>query len=388
MAEFGSTPAPRRLPPLTLLLAALALLGLVLLGAGIIFALREAGSITRPVPPPRPGPVPIPVRTQALLFCTWNAENLCDDQDDPKFHDEIEDWFGRDPSAVQRKLDLLAQTLLRLNDGRGPDILALVEVENRPAVERLRATLNDRLPDEWDYPESGLVHRDNISGRRIEPAILTRLPAREAYPGGFGTRRILGAQIEGPDGSPLLVLASHWTSRLRGEEETEPKREAYAEVLYRTFLDTYRRNPAADVLICGDFNDEPNDPSVRISLRAVGDPAVVRIGEARPYLLDLMAGRDPQIEGTYRYGRRWQILDHIVVSPGLLDNAGWRVQPGSLQVVHGPEVRGGPQGGPLRFGNEHNPNARGPSDHFAVTVRLVVGMELTTELAERTTEAR
>lgn len=351
-------PSPPRPRPqgLTILLAALAILGVILLVAGLTIALRDAG------PPPAVGTGPV-------LFCTWNAENLFDDEDDPKFRDDTEDWFGHDPSAVAFKLKLLAETLLPLNGGRGPDILALVEVENRRAVELLRQAFNDRLPDEWDYPETGLIHRDNLTGRRIEPAILTRLPAREAYPKGFGTRRILGAQIRSPDGSPLLVLASHWTSRLGGEE-TEGKREAYAEILYRTFLDAYDRDPAADVLVCGDFNDEPDDPAVRDALRAIGDPAAVRAGGPAPYLLDLMAGRDPELDGTYRYGRRWQILDHIIVSPGLLDSSGWSVRPGSLRVINGTEVRGGTRRGPLRFGNARNKIARGPSDHFAVTVLL------------------
>jgi hypothetical protein len=354
-----------RLPAITLILAGLAVLGVMALVAGLMLALSEAARSRPARAPSSLGQAPVPA-AGGYLLATWNAENLFDDRDDPKFHDDGEDWFGRDPKAVRQKLDLLAGTLLRLNDGRGPDILALVEVENRRAVELLRLTLNARLPDAWDYPESGLVHRDNISGRRIEPAILTRLPAREAYPDGFGTRRILAARIEGPDGSPLLVLASHWTSRLGGEE-TEAKREAYAEVLYRTFLDTYRRDPAADVLICGDFNDEPGDPSVYLTLRALGEPGRVRVGDRRPYLLDLMAGRDPKIDGTYRYGSRWQIFDHIVVSPGLLDEAGWLVRPETLQVIRGTTGRG-----PLRFGNERNPNTRGPSDHFAVSVRLVV----------------
>lgn len=361
---------PGRLSGLTLAMAGLTVLGCVLLIAGVAIALRN---VTIPPSQPFPRPpsttrVPIP---GGFLFCTWNAENLFDDQDDPHFKDDLEDWYGRDPQAIGRKLALLTDSLLRLNQGRGPDVLALVEVENRRAVELLRATLNARLPDAWDYPEAGLIHRDNRTGRRIEPAILTRLPAREAYPAGFGTRRILASRIEGPDGSPLLVLAAHWTSRLGGEK-TEAKREAYAEVLYRTFLDAYRRDPAADVLICGDFNDQPDDSAVTTGLHTTDDPTRVRPGPAEPWLLNLMAGRDPRGDGTYLYNNRWEILDHIIVSPGLLDDRGWRVRLDTLQVVNGPELRGSRNRGPLRFGNEHNPNPRGPSDHFAVAVGLAV----------------
>jgi hypothetical protein len=89
----------------------------------------------------------------------------------------------------------------------------------------------------------------------------------------------------------------------------------------------------------------------------------------QPRLLNLMAGRDAERFGTYRYRGRWQILDHIVVSPGLLDRDGWSVVPDSLRIVSNDSIRDG-RGGPLRFGNEDNQNPRGPSDHFAVTVRL------------------
>lgn len=355
----------RRRRRLAILVAGLALLGIVLLVTGLTLAVRGVRRSWFRSFAPQPA--------EGYLFCVWNAENLFDDRDDPLFRDDLEDWFGRNPAALQQKTKLLVDTLLRLNRGRGPDILALVEVENRRAIELLRLALNARLPEGLDYPAAGLVHRDNRSGRRVEPAVLTRLPVREAGRDDFGTRRILAARIEGPDGSPLLVLASHWTSRVGGPE-TVAKRKSYAGVLYRAFLDAFQHDSAADVVICGDFNDEPNDPSVRSTLRAIGDPARVlsESQRSRPFLLNLMAGRDPRVDGTYMFRGSWRILDHIVVSPGMLDAQGWKVVPNSLQVVNDARLRGGTKRGPRRFGNPINPNRRGPSDHFAVTVRLAV----------------
>jgi endonuclease/exonuclease/phosphatase family metal-dependent hydrolase len=288
---------------------------------------------------------------------------------------------------VRLTLDHLADALLRLGDGRGPDILALVEVENRRAVEMLRDTLNARLPTELRY--DGLVHRDNLTGRRIEPAVLTRLRVLDDAPGpplagrvpkgarnrragdphDFGIRRILEARLAA-EGVPLTVIVSHWTSRVT--DETDAKRSDYADALYAAVLDLLRRDADADVILSGDFNDEPTDVALVDHLRVTGDPALVRPGDPAPRLLDLMAGRDPVAFGTYEYGKRWQILDHIVCSPGLLDGAGWQVIPGTLRVANGPPLRSNTDRRPFRFGGPKQQGARGYSDHFAVTVRLRV----------------
>ena len=346
----------------------LALVLLFLVAYPFIAPERGGGPLPQPPPPPGgQGPEAVASR-QEYLFCTWNVENLFDDQDDPHNHDTDEDWFARHPEMVREKVERLAHALLLQNEGRGPDILAIVEVENRRAVELLRDAINEKLPTEWQY--NGLVHRDNVSGRRIEPAILTRLPVSEDRTHSFGIRRILEARIVSR-GAALHILASHWTSRVRGE--TEGKREAYADVLYETVADIVRTNPAADVLLSGDFNDEPNDPSLIEHLHAIGSVEQVRreLTQDGPFhLLDLAANLDPETQGTYFYNGRWQVLDHIVVSPGLLDPRGWLVLPETLQTENGPELRIGRTRHPWRFGGPTSQQPRGTSDHFALTVRL------------------
>jgi hypothetical protein len=307
-----------------------------------------------------------------LQLCVWNVENLFDDTDDPRNDDPLDEGFARDPAALARKLDLLADALIPLNNGHGPDLLALVEVENRRAVELLRQALNARLEPAWHYPEVGIVHRDLKSGRRIEPALLSRvLPARpDGGPAPFGDR-ILAARV-GTDDRPLYLNISHWTSRVGGAK-TVRRRAEYAASLYRMVLRARDVDPAVDLLLCGDFNDEPDDPSVRDELRAIADPAVVlaHAADPTPYLLNLTAGLRPSAgQGTYLYGRRWQVFDQIVVTPGLLDPSGWRVLPETLAVAADPRFRSGSRGGPLRFVGPDQPEPRGPSDHFPITVRL------------------
>lgn len=317
--------------------------------------------------PPDLGPAPEPP-AEGYLFCSWNVENLFDDTDDPKNSDPLDAWFASDLEALRRKNELLADTLIALDGGRGPDILALIEVENRRAVEILVDALNARLPTDWQYTR--IVHDDNISGRRIEPALITRLPVDERAAITVDNRRMIRARLV-VDDHPLDVVVAHWTSRVTDTEGA--KRIAYARAMYGAYIEIERqKSNLADVLLCGDFNDEPDDESLRLGLRATGDPsAVIASAESdQPRLLNLMAGRDVELFGTYRYRGRWQILDHIVASPGLLGREGWFVVPDSLRIVSKDSIRDG-RGGPLRFGDEDNPNPRGPSDHFAVTVRLL-----------------
>ncbi len=167
---------------------------------------------------------------EGYLFCTWNLENLFDDADDPSNHDEEEDWFGRHPEAVREKLDRLVSALRLQNGGRGPDILAVVEVENRRAARLLFDALNRGAAPADRY--TTLIHRDNRSGRRIEPAVLSRLPGRDDLTRSFPIERILEAHLTGPEGVPLVVLVSHWTSRTRSG--TEARRALYGDLLYRS----------------------------------------------------------------------------------------------------------------------------------------------------------
>ncbi len=372
---------PRRRPP-ALRADQLAPVLLVILAVFLILWFSQ--SKPSAPPPGRPTdslPLPdatatAPTPAEGYLYCTWNVENLFDDQDDPDLHDEDEDWFGHNPAMFRLKLDRLAEALLRQNGGQGPDILAIVEVENRRAVEALRDTLNARLPPERHY--NGLVHRDNRTGRRIEPALLTRLRVLDGRwnrsrrgddPHNFGIRRILEARLEA-DGAPLTILVSHWTSRVT--DRTDRKRSAYADALYAAFLDIHQNDPNADVLFSGDFNDEPDDLALVAHLHTTSNPELVRPDEPQPLLLNLMGGRDATQYGTYLYGNRWQILDHIVASPGLLDRQGWQVLPETLRTENDPSLRSHKDQRPWRFGDAKNQNPRGFSDHFAVTVRLRV----------------
>src|SRR6187401_1086350 len=61
-----------------------------------------------------------------FLFCHWNVENLFDDEDNGRKgpgDKEYDPLFAKNPTLLQLKLDRLTDAIVKMNDGKGPDIL-------------------------------------------------------------------------------------------------------------------------------------------------------------------------------------------------------------------------------------------------------------------------
>jgi endonuclease/exonuclease/phosphatase family metal-dependent hydrolase len=265
--------------------------------------------------------------------------------------------------------------LLPLNGGNGPDILALAELESERSAELLQQALNKRLgKPELDY--TNVLYQPITGGRHIATAILTRLPVERNRTLLLDKRRrILEGRLK-VAGRPLIIIASHWTSRVSDKKGTG--RAKYADIIYGRFKSLFLANPDVDLLVCGDFNDNPDDPSVTEHLRATGDREAV-LASARtkePLLFNLFAGPYQNGEASHYYGSRRKpkkyLLDQICVSPGMLDEEGWSCVVDSAKVVRQMATA---DGWPKRFGGERERMplaARGASDHFPVTVELRV----------------
>jgi len=333
--------------------------GLALLALSL--ALPAPGCAYRNPPQPEDG----------YLFCFWNAENLFDDRDDQRSgaDADFDAWFAKNKADRELKYAHLSEALLALNAGKGPDIIALVEVESLRAAELLRDELNRRLKDE-SLHYTHVLMKELHAGRHIAPAVLTRLPVVANRTQLLGNRqRILEGHVT-VNGHDLVLLVTHWTSRVSDADGGQ--RAKYGDQVYGAFKAMYKRNPAVDLLVCGDFNDTPADASVVKHLHATGDLARVRQPDGDPYLFNLFADRDPGEYGTHSYRGKWYIFDQIVVSPALLDGTGWSIVPGSLQTVHSTAQPRDRHKRPWRFGGPQDKMERGYSDHFPVTVRLKV----------------
>jgi endonuclease/exonuclease/phosphatase family metal-dependent hydrolase len=327
------------------------------------------------------------------LFCSWNVENFYDDQDDPKNDDKMEDWFARNPDKFRLKTDRLAEALLMMNDGRGPDIMALYEVENDNCLNALKGALNDRLDKagNGDQKYEHVLFKIDNTGRRFAPGTITRLPVDAERTHKFAKHpngRTLESHIN-VQGHHLAVLAAHWTSRVdhagRANEvhANAERRMSYAKDCYGRFRAILNENADADVILCGDFNDEFSDASMQLGLHASANVDDVKnaIETPRPLALLASLSQESGAPGTIYHNRKWFTFDHICISRGLLDSHGWTCDPASARIFAPDALRNyarrNGDGEPKRFGDWKTPTSeRGYSDHFPVTVRLrVAGSE-------------
>lgn len=332
-----------------------------------------------PLNPTGPATAPQPTGARPVSFCFWNVENLFDDKDDRRnrIDEQYDNPFAEDAALRQLKLDRLAEALLKMNGGKGPDIIAFAEVESVRAAELLMGTLNKSIRNPADRYKTVLM-KNLDAGRHISTGVITRLAVSyTATRLHGGNLRILETHIF-ENGHDLCVIASHWTSKLRQEDgsQGDSGRSKYARTISEVIGRIAEKKPECDLLVCGDFNDSPESPQLTNGLRAVGDRRKVVKSSENPFLLSLMANKDPKQFGTIWYNGQPMIYDHICVSPGLLDGDGWACDADSVKTVTEGLIRpGATRREPWRFGDPQRDlreSDRGFSDHFPVTVNLSV----------------
>lgn len=132
--------------------------------------LRVASQKAKPLYLPKPS-------QDGYLFCMWNVENFFDNKDDHRKTEpdkEYDSWFGNNPKDFKLKLDHIVEVLLKMNNGTGPDILALAEVEEASEVPNLLvAALNAKLPADNHYTD--IAFKNPHGGRCIATCVISKL---------------------------------------------------------------------------------------------------------------------------------------------------------------------------------------------------------------------
>ena len=323
---------------------------------------------------PRPPSAEIPGGSDAIVFCFWNLENLFDDRDDNWSHPadrEFDDWMVGDSALREAKYKKLAAALLKMNAGRGPDIIAGCEVESLRAAELLRDALNAAVPEGATKYEH-VAMKEVASGRHIAPCVISRYPLSGARLTDR-QRRILEARVT-VNNHELYLVASHWTSQQSDDGSRETGgRAGYATTIHQLYSKAIEADPKADFMVCGDFNDKPEADSVTNRLHITGSRELVTPDARPPRLFGPLSGKSPADFGTHYYNGPL-IYDQVAFSPGMLDDAGWSYVADSARVPTDGLIRSGTRGRrPWRFGSKGDDAVgRGFSDHFPVLVSLKV----------------
>jgi hypothetical protein len=132
-------------------------------------------------------------------------------------------------------------------------------------------------------------------------------------------------------------------------------------------------------LVCGDFNDNPNDPAVSKNLNASGEVKTVldwKKGD-RPIFYNPFAELAQKGRATLYFGTEANVFDQIVVSPGMLEPGGWEYRNRSAEIIERLTFfhRVTKTNRPDRFGGPDDRRTierRGASDHFPVWMELRV----------------
>ena len=254
-----------------------------------------------------------PRDTLSVMF--WNVENFFDWRNDSTTDSDLEfspagerHWTWK---RFQAKANAFAKALFWVEGetGRLPGIVGLEEVENAFV---LRQVLQKTALRKTDYK---YVHYDSPDRRGIDVALLYRSSVLElldskpchlsAADTVMATRDILlGVFRRKPSGSSAFaVLVNHHPSKYGGAAESEPRRRIAVERL-RFLADSLSAIGIDRIIAGGDFNDTPDNPVFRLL-----EPALT------PLHMDLYR----RGQGTIKYDGKWDLIDHIYVSPGWRD---------------------------------------------------------------------
>ena len=150
----------------------------------------------------------------------------------------------------------------------------------------------------------------------------------------------------------LHIYVLHWPSRLWCARNSA-KRDTLGSSLGNSIRDlkkNYSSSPPPQIILLGDFNDDPFDDSIAGHLLATRDRALVKqsdlyfynpfwrhLGETLPHSYGL---HSESICGTYfhRTGEetKWRTFDQIIVSSSFLSDDRWYIEEEYTKILHYP----------------------------------------------------
>lgn len=271
--------------------------------------------------------------TKSYVVGFYNLENLFDIYDDPVKNDAefLPDGKNKWTEAkYQKKVQNMAKVIRAMKDDNGcwHTILGVAEVENRLVLEDL---VSDPQIAEANYQ---IIHYDGPDRRGVDVALLYKpevfsFVESESIPytfegssidfvmskseqDYFRTRDVLmvRGRIQGED---VAVYVAHLPSRAGDKKGSNQLRERGAEIIYNHAMALQKKYPGIKIIVMGDMNDNPTDPSMAEYLH--GRETLAEMGENDffcPFISMLKAGY-----GSLCYQGVWSIYDLILVNDSL-----------------------------------------------------------------------
>lgn len=283
-------------------------------------------------------------------------------------------WTRERYNAKIRDLATVLRQFGKKHNTPGPDMVGLCEVEN---VTVLRDLVSHPVIRDADY---GILHFDSPDERGIDVALLYRrsvflpesfhprplhLRTKEGYRDRSRDILVVSGYL---DDERIHLLVNHWPSRRGGAQRSEPLRQQ-AGLLARSIADSINKlYPQELCIVMGDFNDNPDDLSVRRFLYSYGEKKEKQEAAFyNPFYLIYRRGL-----GSIAYRDRWYLFDQILVRGRDTGYDPYKFNVRASGIFNPSRLRtskGAFKGYPLRTYTGKRYTA-GYSDHFPVYILL------------------
>ena len=261
----------------------------------------------------------------------YNLENLFDPSDDPETFDEDYTPEGRNQwteEVLKQKINHLATAIATIGfeETRLPPLLlGVAEAENLRVLKML--VLQEKLLA-YDYE---ILHFDSPDARGIDVALLYQkaffIPSHfkkyslELFDGKTNQKRTTRDQLVVSgwlEEEEIHLLVNHWPSRRGGEKRSEPNRISAARLQQKIIDSLQTLNPEAKIISMGDYNDNPDNKSLRILTRKEENSYIKSF---KP-LFNPMENLHQKGVGSLAYRDRWFLFDQMLFSKSWLNRKG------------------------------------------------------------------
>ncbi len=332
---------------------------------------------------------------QHYFLAFWNLENLFDVEHSPLRSEKLQraigkDLKGWDETKLSTKINQLSKIIKQMNQGLGPDILGVCEIENKNVLERL---VNALASLSRNYK---IIHADTKDQRGIDVAIIYDSDKIEVEKGNIdvanpntladlvfnhfvlrrtATRDILQVNfLTKVSRNRLVIIVNHWPSRSGGEYESQGYRYIAGETLayfHERIMEKHGKDTA--VVSIGDYNDEPHNLS--ITQYAMSERSKTKVVKGNnSYFYNLMWDIIGDGNGSFFFDNTPYLLDQILVNENVIKKSSvFQIKEGSVKVEKISDMTAkGIYKKPIPFdGMSKDLNLNGFSDHFPVSVEII-----------------
>jgi endonuclease/exonuclease/phosphatase family metal-dependent hydrolase len=345
---------------------------------------------------------------ERITIMSYNVQEFFDDVDNGTEFDEYDPGTGKwNTHLFKKRVDNILR-VIRSSVPGGPDIIALQEVEN---MNTLGTLFHSGLRD-MGYT---CIVMAPEQGSAMNTGIISRIPVRyvRAYSLNMYEGRPLRKIIEGEfhyKGEVLYLFNNHWKSKRGSALETEESRKEAASILIARINELTARDPYADIVVCGDFNENVNEfneigeayqtalvPSTRMDMIPYYDSSIFLALEPWEFQKVPIEFKEipcefhsPEIPlekkpcllfepwyqyhegeaGSYVFHQQWQTPDHILLSYGLFHEKGFVYKEQSFIVMNKPFLLDPLTSYPLTW--DHARKKQGYSDHLPLLLTIIL----------------